>query len=237
MEQRTKFLFAEETIRHNISNEIWKQGDKIPSEKQMCSDLGVSRSLLRSVIAKLSSEGLLISKQGAGTFVSRKKVHTYAPDKIGIREQLEQRGYTTSVKLLSIEESEASPILAQHLKLQQSELVYIIRQLRFVDDEPFFVSETYLPKKLFTNINSDDFQNVSCQKAIEEKYGYSINSTNEFLETSIAGSKLAKLLEVPSGYTLLLLEQLNYDISDIPFEDTRIFYRGDRIRLHFDYNR
>jgi len=203
----------------------------------MTKEYGVSRSLIRSILAKLSNEGLITSRQGKGTFVQTPKVHTHAPYKEGIREQLERRGYTTSVKLLSIEDSFATPLLAQHLRLEPADPVYIVRQLRFVDDEPFFVSETFLPQKYYKNLKDKDLNGISCQQAIEKYYGYKIASTNEFLETTSASAKTAKLLEVPSGCTLLLLEQLNYDENDIPFEDTRILYRGDRIRLHFDYNR
>ena len=70
-----------------------------------------------------------------------------------------------------------------------------------------------------------------------ESYGYQIASTNEFLEIAFASSKVAEQLEVSAGYPLLSLEQLNYSRDDTPYEINRILFRGDRIRLHFDYNR
>ena len=45
-------------------------GDAIPSERQLCVDLGVSRLTVRAALDDLVREGLLVRKRGSGTFVS-----------------------------------------------------------------------------------------------------------------------------------------------------------------------
>ncbi len=45
-------------------------GDRLPSERQLAADLGVSRPTLREAIRQLASRGLLVSRHGGGTFVS-----------------------------------------------------------------------------------------------------------------------------------------------------------------------
>lgn len=45
-------------------------GDRIPSERQLAADLGVSRPTLREAIQQLASRGLLVSRHGGGTFVT-----------------------------------------------------------------------------------------------------------------------------------------------------------------------
>ena len=67
------------TIRkRNISNEVygrfmnaiasgeWAPGSKIPSENELASTLGVSRVSVRSALHKLTSLGLVESRQGEG---------------------------------------------------------------------------------------------------------------------------------------------------------------------------
>ena len=44
-------------------------GQRLPAERQLAEDLGVSRTALREAIQKLSSRGILESRVGAGTFV------------------------------------------------------------------------------------------------------------------------------------------------------------------------
>lgn len=47
----------------------WKPGDKIPSENELAAQLQVSRISVRSALQRLSSLGLVESRQGEGTFV------------------------------------------------------------------------------------------------------------------------------------------------------------------------
>lgn len=47
----------------------WKPGQKIPSESELTAMLGVSRGTVRNAIHKLTSLGLVESRQGQGTFI------------------------------------------------------------------------------------------------------------------------------------------------------------------------
>ncbi len=49
----------------------WQEGDKMPSESELCRELGISRTSVRSAIGRLAGLGLVKSLQGKGTFVSR----------------------------------------------------------------------------------------------------------------------------------------------------------------------
>jgi GntR family transcriptional regulator len=49
-------------------------GDSIPSERQLASDLGVSRLTVRAALDELVREGYLLRRRGAGTFVAEPKV-------------------------------------------------------------------------------------------------------------------------------------------------------------------
>lgn len=47
----------------------WKPGDKLPSEKELCQKLQVSRMSVRSAIGKLAALGVVESHQGKGSYV------------------------------------------------------------------------------------------------------------------------------------------------------------------------
>lgn len=46
-------------------------GDRLPTESQLAESFGVSRTVVREAIARLRSDGLIESRQGAGMFVAR----------------------------------------------------------------------------------------------------------------------------------------------------------------------
>jgi GntR family transcriptional regulator, L-lactate dehydrogenase operon regulator len=52
-----------------ISTQGLKIGDRLPSERKLALELGVSRTSIREAIQKLISRGQLLAKQGGGTFV------------------------------------------------------------------------------------------------------------------------------------------------------------------------
>ncbi|MCB6184650.1 FadR family transcriptional regulator [Leeia sp. TBRC 13508] len=58
-----------EEITKRIDNGMYPAGDKLPSEKDLGIEFGVSRTVIREAVASLRLGGQLISKQGVGVFV------------------------------------------------------------------------------------------------------------------------------------------------------------------------
>lgn len=56
-------------VRALIEEQNLEAGMKLPAERQLAIQLGVSRNSLREALAKLVSEGVLVSRRGGGTFV------------------------------------------------------------------------------------------------------------------------------------------------------------------------
>ena len=57
-------------IIQKIKLKEWSSNEKIMTEKELCIELEVSRVAVRQAVSKLVGLGLLIQKQGAGTFVT-----------------------------------------------------------------------------------------------------------------------------------------------------------------------
>ncbi len=49
---------------------LWKVGEKLPTEKALGESLGVSRAVIREALARLRADGRIETRQGAGAFVS-----------------------------------------------------------------------------------------------------------------------------------------------------------------------
>src|SRR5258707_14207641 len=61
---------AIERLRHMVVSGQVKGGDRLPPEKALASELGLSRSSLRATVRALSVAGVLRVRQGAGTFAA-----------------------------------------------------------------------------------------------------------------------------------------------------------------------
>lgn len=47
----------------------FKNGDKLPTEKQLMEDIGVSRSVLREALSAIEASGLIVTRQGSGRYI------------------------------------------------------------------------------------------------------------------------------------------------------------------------
>ena len=56
-------------LKNQLIAGVWKPGEKLPSENELCASLGVSRVTVRAAIQQLEILGLLETQHGGGNFV------------------------------------------------------------------------------------------------------------------------------------------------------------------------
>lgn len=74
-----------DALRHDIANGVHTVGDRLPTEDALCRRFGVSRHTVREALRALRDEGLIASRQGAGTTVVRRTarpLYTYSVSSI-----------------------------------------------------------------------------------------------------------------------------------------------------------
>ncbi|RWR27085.1 FadR family transcriptional regulator [Sinirhodobacter populi] len=59
-------------ILEQIVSGTLQQGDKLPSENQICTAFGVSRPVVREALRRLQDDGLIEARRGVGSFVRRR---------------------------------------------------------------------------------------------------------------------------------------------------------------------
>lgn len=65
---------VEDRLRNLIDNEGYRHNDRIPPERDLCAQLGVTRNQLRKALAELEAQGLIWRHVGRGTFVGARPV-------------------------------------------------------------------------------------------------------------------------------------------------------------------
>ncbi|MBL8450079.1 MAG: GntR family transcriptional regulator [Dechloromonas sp.] len=65
------------SLERRILEGSLKPGDRLPPERELAVDLGVSRPSLREAIQKLASKGMVHSRQGGGTYVTDRLEATF----------------------------------------------------------------------------------------------------------------------------------------------------------------
>ncbi|HTF65352.1 MAG TPA: GntR family transcriptional regulator [Edaphobacter sp.] len=60
---------AFEQLISNVVSGIWKTGERLPPERDLCQQLGIARTSLREALKAMELIGMLNSRVGDGTFV------------------------------------------------------------------------------------------------------------------------------------------------------------------------
>lgn len=68
--EKKMFVQIVQQLRDIISNEQIKPGEKLPSERVLCEQLGVSRASLREALRSLELLGLIQSRHGGGNYLT-----------------------------------------------------------------------------------------------------------------------------------------------------------------------
>ncbi|KNZ42864.1 transcriptional regulator [Acetobacterium bakii] len=230
------YIQLEELIRNNIESGMWKPNIAIPSESEMNRLYGVSRMTIRTACSQLVQDGILYRVPGKGTFVAEPKIITESLAYMGFREQLERMGYEEiTTELLNVSEKEATYGVAQRLRCQQGTLILEIERLRFLKGEPISLHYSRIPYALCKNLSDHALEEEQLCTILKKEYNLKPSRVSETLESVRASEKESQLFKVPRGYPLLVLEDILYDKDDQPYEYSKVVFRGDKIKLKYEY--
>lgn len=223
-------------LLEQIEDNKYHANELFPSENTISKQFNVSRTTVRNVLSRLANENYLYKIPGKGTFVAEQKIVTNTTYQKGIREQLEAQGYDTISKLLSMEVV-TSPNIAKKLELNKSDKLIRIERVTIVREAPLSYHSNWLPYETFSDILNWDLNNQNLCDTLQAKYGVRPSVGEETLESTIANIKEAHILEVPANSSILLAECITHDADGNPYMFSKVLFRGDRIKLHFQYQK
>src|SRR5688572_24714442 len=98
----------EERLRHAIESGALKPDQALPPERDLADELGVSRITLRKALDGLVGSGLLVRRQGAGTFVAGRVEKSFSK-LTSFSEDMAARGRTSRSEWLARSEGSVTP--------------------------------------------------------------------------------------------------------------------------------
>lgn len=221
-----------ELLRGEIVSGRWGVDERLPSERELCEAFDLSRTTVREAIDALVNEGLLRREKGRGTFVASPKIlEGLLQSPTGFSDSMAEQGIPVETHVLRMEVSAAPYVVAQELRIPTSEPVIIIDRLRSIFDEPILLVTSYVPQKVFPTLLQEDLTHTSLYQLLQRKYGVVIAKAKRYMEAVAANDMEARLLRIPTGTPLMLIESTTYNDEDVPFEYFKARHRGDRTRF------
>jgi len=203
-------------------------GDRLPPERDLADELGVSRSVVRQAVLALATRGLVRRGVGRGTFVHAPKVeHDRTGRVLGFTAQLERAGLQPGAEVLHAAGEPADPETALALELAPGDLVYRVERLRFGSGEPLTLERSCFPAGRVPRLLDADLDG-SLYAILATEHDLAPERAVERLEPVLARAAEARALGVAPRSPLMLVTRTAYAADGTPVEHARDLHRGDR---------
>lgn len=212
------------------------RGTRLPSERDLCARLGVSRVTLRRALAELVEEGVLESVHGRGWYVTT-GVLAEPPNALqSFTETAESRGLEASARVLAAAVRPASLDEAEQLGVAPGAELFALERVRLLSGVPLAFDRTLVPLAVAPGLPAHDFAAVSLYGTLTAA-GAAPCRADYAVEAAAADPRAAALLDLDPGAPVLITRQTTYDQSDRRIELAEMTYRGDRYRFRASLTR
>lgn len=226
----------ERDLRRAIGTGALPLGARLPSEDELHRQYGVSRMTARQAVERLADAGLVVRRQGAGSFVANTKVERATGRLQSFHEDAAARGLAPSTRVLSHAVDAAGPEDAALLGISETDRVLRVRRLRFHGEDPIGINAVLVAPPFVEALTHLDFTG-SFYRGAEAALGVGIATAETAIEAVAADAETASLLTLPPGAPLLRTTRVTYLSDGRLLGATRTTYRGDRYYLALTIHR
>lgn len=214
-----------EEVRRKILSKEWTPGSKIPAENEICQLFKVSRTTARKAIDELQAEGYLVKKQGRGTFVQSESIGHKLHKFYTFGEEIKSLGIKESAKVIAFERMRPDGTVCKKLQLELGEEVYWIKRIRYMDERPYTIEQSYIPVKYAPDLTGEMVQNNGLYKSLSVFGVYPNYATETFSAVNLTKED-AIHMEVKANAAAINLARTAYSGSFI-VEYCKSVVRGD----------
>lgn len=191
---------------------------RLPSERELVRQLGVSRITVRQALGELVQQGYLYSAPGKGVFVSARDPGYALDPLLGFHETARARGKTPGTRILECVLVPATPMAARQLLLQPGDEVVALKRLCLIDGLPTTLQQSWLPAQRVPGLPAQDLTDRSLFATLRERYGIQPTSAHVTISARLGSSGERELLQLEEPGVLLTIESTNFDQHGHPIE-------------------
>ena len=220
--QQPLYQQLQRALREAIQNHVLAPDDALPAERQIATDLEISRITVRKAIEGLVEEGLLVRRQGSGNFVAGRIEKNFAK-LTSFSEDMRARGRTPRSEWLKRAEGAVTPEEALALRLSPGAPVFRFHRLRFADEAPMCLEYATVAASCLPSL---DAVGASLYEALAAAGSRPVRALQR-LRALLLNEEQARLLQAEEGDAGLLVERVGFLRDGRAVEYCQSFFRGD----------
>ena len=212
-------------LKNDIVAGVYPAGGRIPSEQLLCETYGVSRVTVRKAMLDLVQEGMLVRRQGKGTFVADERIQRNLLQITSFSLACREKEHSAGAKLIGAQIETVSHEDAEKLCVPPGAKVLEVCRLRLSDGEPVMLEINRFPER-YAFLREENAEGSLYEQL--RRRGIIPSSAVHDISLGHATPFVSKHLNTAQGDALLLLDEMVFDQHGEPLHLSRQWIRGDK---------
>lgn len=196
-----------EILRKHITDGVYREGDLLPSENELCRIYGMTRPTVRQSLGCLANDGYIRKHQGKGSIVQHSSREIGILSVSGTTSAVGDRNLKTRIIVKPTLMPWPDGFMFPLSELEKESGCIYMERLRLLDDVPIFYDISYIANVNLPRITARQFENRSLFRILREHYHIEIKGGEQRIRAISPTSKISQFLKLSKGQPVLHLER------------------------------
>lgn len=214
-------------IRSRIEDGSFQVDDRIPSEAELALQFGASRMTVNRAIKELSERGLIVRRQGVGSFVAPRTTHAPLFEIRSLSEDIRSRGGTHACHVMRLDRVRPGEAAAR-FGFARGRPVFYLEALHTADGRPLQLERRHVDGRLAPSFLAHDFTAETASDFLVRTVAFT--EVEHTVDALGADAAIAGALAVPPGDACLRLTRRTH-LDATLVTHVELIHAGSRFSL------
>lgn len=196
-----------EVLRKHILDGVYKEGDLLPSENELCQLYSMTRPTVRQSLSTLAGDGYIRKHQGKGSIVHQLPREIGILSVSGTTSAVGDRNLKTRIVVKPVLKPWPDDFMFPLSDLEKESGCIYMERVRLLEGTPIFYDISYIANINLPRITARQFENSSLFQILRDHYRIEIKGGDQRIKAIPVSSKISRFLQMKKGQPVLHLER------------------------------